>query len=130
MGEPDDRSRNEPAVTGANRAGQGRAPIVGCAWLSCPGEPVTFVFTDRAPLACSTSSAPTTKRCWRHIGRSFERRSQSHGGIEVDTQGDAFFYACAQDDFAERLNGPEIGATPVANRVLEERNRKAGTDVG
>jgi len=96
-----------------------------------PQGTVTLVFTDiEGSTRLLTSLGPEYQEVLASHRTLLREAFQSHGGIEVDTQGDAFFYARAQDDFAERLDGPEIGATRVANRVLEESNRKAGTDVG
>jgi len=61
-----------------------------------PQGTVTFVLTDmRAPLACSSPSAPATRPCSDHR-RRLRAAFSSHECIEVDTQGDACFYAFAK----------------------------------
>ena len=54
----------------------------------------TFLFTDiEGSTSCCTSSAPRLRGGARRAPAALREAFARHGGVEVDTQGDAFFFA-------------------------------------
>ena len=59
-----------------------------------PSGTVTFLFTDvEGSTGCSTSWAQRLREALITHRSALREAFQRHGGVEVDTQGDAFFYA-------------------------------------
>src|SRR5207302_5041906 len=80
-----------------------------------PGETVTFVFTDvegSTTLLHELGSEGYAAALTKHR-RALRAAFRAHGGVEVDTQGDAFFYAFPTVEGA--LAGAEHGMTWLAS---------------
>ena len=89
-----------------------------------PTGTVTLVFTD---IEGSTRLLETLGECYGEVlaeHRSLLRQAFStHGGIEVDTQGDAFFYAFPRASDA-------VVATSEGQRALADHTWPEDTEIG
>ena len=109
------RSRSRGACTAASgstrtrtfRPRPDRRMIAGCASFPAARSPSSSP-TSRARRSCSTSSATSYAEALSEHRRVLRAAFDAHGGVEVDTQGDAFFVAFSR---ARTLWRPRVKAS-------------------
>ena len=87
------------AGSGAARAARG-GPAAGPGARAAAGLPTRDADaccspTSRGRRGCCANWATGIRRCWREHQRRLRAAAAAHGGVEVNTQGDAFFFVFA-----------------------------------